>query len=289
MISIIVCTIRESKESLERKLKCCGSADVELIVIDNQNGRFSSITQAYNYGYSQSRGDIIVFVHDDVEIQTEGWLGKIRSHFAENEEVGIIGLAGSAMKTKTFSTWWQAIYRDENPNRFYLIQSFKFESKEPIHYNINPKSENLSRVVTIDGVFIAVRKNIFELRGFSETDIKGYHGYDLDFCLAHLKNTQVAVIFDVLINHHSEGYYSSDYLFTYLNLHDKYKNTLPVVVPSGAYSTSALRNAEKHALINFVKMARREKLLSNPKVIKHFIKQSFYLFKIQWNRHILNG
>ena len=40
--------------------------DYELIAIDNSNNKFSSASQALNYGSEKAKGDILVFSHQDI-------------------------------------------------------------------------------------------------------------------------------------------------------------------------------------------------------------------------------
>ena len=48
---------------------------------------------------------------------------------------------------------------------------------------LNPFKEKRSSVATLDGVFLATRKEVWKEIQFDEKLIKGFHGYDLDFTL----------------------------------------------------------------------------------------------------------
>ena len=57
----------------------------------------------------------------------------------------------------------------------------------------------------LDGVFLAVRKEVFLQNTFSDDYLHSYHGYDTDFSLKIAKHFKNYVINDILIEHFSGG------------------------------------------------------------------------------------
>ena len=77
----------------------------ECQVIQKINNGDKSLSEVYNEILDESTNDIVVFVHDDLEFDTNNWGIKLMKLFERNPEQGIIGLAG----TKYFSDngcWW---------------------------------------------------------------------------------------------------------------------------------------------------------------------------------------
>lgn len=106
MISIIICSRTSviSDNLLDNILLTIG-ADHELIVIDNSENKYS-IFEAYNIGINKSKGEIVCFIHDDINFLTLNWGGILIEIFNENKKVGLIGVAGAKSKTKMPSAWW---------------------------------------------------------------------------------------------------------------------------------------------------------------------------------------
>jgi hypothetical protein len=106
MLSVIICS-RESNisssltDNIDRTIGCV----YELIVIDNSDAKYS-IFEAYNIGIKKSKSGFLCFLHDDILIHTEDWGVKLKNIFKENKNVGLIGVAGSKIKTKMPSAWW---------------------------------------------------------------------------------------------------------------------------------------------------------------------------------------
>ena len=93
MITVVYCTRETKPEHKEHLIKSSGlHKHIEVIEIIN-NGE--SLTKAYNRGLKQAKNDIIVYVHDDITVETKQWGNKLLKQFASNPEYGIIGVAGS--------------------------------------------------------------------------------------------------------------------------------------------------------------------------------------------------
>ncbi len=80
MISIIVCSIKEpSWKDHERNVKATIGTDHEYLRIDNRENNYG-ICEAYNRGAAKSKGDILVFVHEDVFFLERGWGPVLKQH-----------------------------------------------------------------------------------------------------------------------------------------------------------------------------------------------------------------
>ena len=166
----------------------------EIIQIWNPN--VMSITEAYNSGAEKARYENLLFLHEDLIFYTQNWGYKLLEHL-QKENSGIVGVAGSSYVPSAPSSWTVA----EKYNSVYILQG----NKENIEFfHINSTEKNRTEVFAVDGVFMAIRKENYDKFRFDE-NLKGFHGYDLDFSLRVARKLQNFVINDILIKHFSGG------------------------------------------------------------------------------------
>lgn len=223
MISIIICSRTQFLsnlllENLEKTVGC----DYELIVIDNSENSYS-IFEAYNLGIRKSAGNYLCFIHDDVLFHTIGWGNALNTIFENNNKIGLIGVAGAKFKTKMPSTWWDT---PENLKVMNIIQHFKSGKVEKLNYGFN--SSSLQDVVTLDGVFMALRK---ETNIVFNTLLTGFHNYDINICFeCNSKGYKIVVTDKILIEHFSTGTVNDSWVDSTFKIHKLYNNLLPLSV-----------------------------------------------------------
>lgn len=221
MISIIICSRTQTisadlSENIENKIGC----DYELIVIDNSENLYS-IFEAYNLGIEKSNGKYLCLMHDDIFIHTDGWGNAINRIFSEDQEIGLIGVAGTKIKTKAPSAWWDCL---ENQRIINIIQHFKNGKKE--WQNIGFKNKIIQKVVTIDGVFMVMRKDKNIL---FDNKMKGFHNYDLNISFEYIKKGyKIVVTNEVLLEHFSSGALNEAWVRSTYTIHKQYKKLLPL-------------------------------------------------------------
>lgn len=225
MISLIICS--RDKQKLQEVIKSAENTigvAYEVIVIDNSEGKYS-IFQAYNEGIRNSSGDMLCFMHEDITFKTNDWGQKIAVIFEENSNIGLIGIAGSSYKSRVPTHW---SFPDALAKTSYIniIQHYK-DNKIIHHYN-NPRQENFSQVVAVDGVWFCARKDVFNKISFDDRTFFNFHGYDVDFSLSVNKCYRVVVTFDILIEHLSPGNFNKTWLSETIKLHAKWCDNLPV-------------------------------------------------------------
>ncbi|GAA5093197.1 hypothetical protein GCM10023210_23250 [Chryseobacterium ginsengisoli] len=166
----------------------------EIIQIWNPN--LMSITKAYNSGAEKSKFENLLFLHEDIIFHTQNW-GEILLNHLRQESTGIIGIAGSSYVTTAPCSWTVSEeYMFAN-----ILQGNK-QNKEYTH--IRSTKENLTPVLAVDGVFLAIKKATYNHFRFDE-NLKAFHGYDLDFSLRVSEKFQNYVVDDILIQHFSNG------------------------------------------------------------------------------------
>jgi len=195
MLTVVYCTKETKPEHQEHIIKSSGLHKyIEVIEIIN-NGE--SLTKCYNRGLKQAKNDIVVFCHDDITIETKQWGKKLIKLFNENEEYGIIGVAGSKYMADN-ATWW--IDRKTMYGRVQHTSGGKtwLSSYSPDQGN------NLVEVLNVDGVFFSAHKGRIK-KNFDES-VEGFHFYDVDFSFQnHMADVKVGVMTKIRINHLSIG------------------------------------------------------------------------------------
>ena len=235
MISIIISSYNDKYfTSLSCNIKKTIGVPYEIIKIDNPG--LMGLTQAYNKGASSASFSILLFIHEDIEFVTQNWGIKIIETLKKTN-CGLLGIAGSTYKSKMISGWYQINSDNKEVNRFNYIQEFKYSIEETCKKLSNPLDEEISKVVALDGVFLAVNKYIWDEIKFDE-NLKNFHAYDLDYSLSVGEKYDNYVIYNVLIKHFSEGYTNKQWLLDTLYINKKHCIQLP---KSTSYIDSALK------------------------------------------------
>lgn len=223
MISIIICSrASQINQLLFQNIKETIGCDFDLIVIDNSK-KIYSIFEAYNIGIKKSKGNYWCFVHDDILFHTQNWGQEIKKIFENDEEVGLVGIAGSKIKTRMPSAWFDC---DESLKVNSLIQHFNSDKVKL--WERGWKDKRNEEVSVIDGVFMVGKKD--NSIKFSE-ELTGFHNYDLNLSLAY-KNADYKVIVtrNVLIEHFSIGKIDKSWYISALQFDAEYGKYLPLIV-----------------------------------------------------------
>ena len=247
MISIIISSANPSfLTQVIKNIEDTIGVPYELISFDNSKGQ-KGICEVYNLGIQRAKYDILCFMHEDIEIRTKAWGKIVTDHFNEYKGLGLLGVAGSTYKTLTPAGW---VGTGINTARANYIQSHKASNDPPKHYYINPNNEKIVQVACVDGVWLCTTKKIAFEFGFDDHTFKKFHAYDLDFSLAIGQRYKVAVTYDVMLDHFSEGKYDNVWMEETLKLHDKWNKILPVNV--GSTSLEIAMKIEKNTFKVFI-------------------------------------
>ena len=226
MFSILICSINVSYlEKLKINIQETIGNEYELLVWDNL-AITKPIAEVYNLLAGQAKYPYYCFIHEDIQFQTKNWSENLLHAFEKNKETGLIGIAGSKYKSRTPSGWSTGLLDLDYCNIFHKNKNGVTE-----HLYNNPKHTLFEHVVNVDGVFIAIRKEVFNKTRFDESQLRGFHLYDIDFSFQVIKNWKVAVIFNIDIIHFTEGgSFGNEWVEYTLKWHKYFSNELPQTV-----------------------------------------------------------
>lgn len=193
-LTIVYSTQQQNALFSEHLKQTCGIQEVEILQFINL-GHYD-LSQIYNHALNTANHDFIVFIHDDIEFKTLNWGRCIINNFNQSD-FAILGVAGTTDLPIT-GIWWQDASK--------MIGRLKHRQGEKIwssHYSSHFEDKILP-VVCVDGVLIAVNRK--KLQAIFNESLKGFHFYDIDFCLSnYMVGAKIGVIFDIKIIHHSIG------------------------------------------------------------------------------------
>lgn len=221
-ITIIVSsrkTEKEKKDFLDNVRNTCG-VNSSIIFVVNTDG--VSLTQIYDDMIKQYKGDIIVFMHDDIEFLRKDWGKTIVELFDKHKDYGIIGVAGSAQFDKN-GAWW-------NYDKKYGQVLHRKEGKSWLTAFSPLLKNDLEEVVVVDGLFMAVHKNRIT-KGF-DLGIEGFNHYDTSFCIANFLDgkTKIGVTTNIRIAHNSVGELKQEWFDNRSKLIEKYGDKFPLEI-----------------------------------------------------------
>ncbi|MBN1575238.1 MAG: hypothetical protein JW913_01705 [Chitinispirillaceae bacterium] len=195
MISIITCCRHPTSRSIqERNIAKTVGAPHEYLPIDGTDG--SSSATIWNFGISRARGDIIVFIPEDVYFMKQGWGGVLQRKFSDSTVAGV-GVAGTQYLSATTPSLTAAgrpfikgrvVYHLQNGDFFAAVYSQELGDFE---------------VVACDGVFLAVRKLHLAHAWFDQEIFDGEHFADLDLCMQLRKCGRLLVTTDIVVKKRS--------------------------------------------------------------------------------------
>jgi GT2 family glycosyltransferase len=177
-------------QSIQNSIDC----PAEFVVIENKGAR-KSIFQVYDEGAQKAKYPILCFLHEDVEILSNSyWLENVERLFSKSD-TGVVGVAGSKDLTES-GVWW------DSGNRLSGAAMHVHEGQEYMTSFGGP----YGRVVVVDGVIFLIKKKIYlKLGGYKDTELDGFHFYDVDLCMrAHWAGYRNYTT-DLLVRHLSIG------------------------------------------------------------------------------------
>lgn len=218
-LSVVISTKKSENVNLKHLKDKFVHPKTEFLIYENNNQY--SLSEIYNKGLLESKNDVIVFMHDDIMIETPTITKKILKLFENNSDYGIIGLAGTDELVS--GMWW------EKREKMYGQVKHQHEGKTWKNTYSEGFGDNLKEVVCVDGLFFAVHKKRIS-EGFDE-EFKGFHFYDIPFCILNfMKGVKIGVTTKIMVIHKSIGMVDKKWEKNKLFFEAKYGNNLPLTI-----------------------------------------------------------
>lgn len=217
MISII-CPYNNEEvlKMLIKSLKIQDYMDYELILVNAKEKGFESAAESLNYGASISKGDILVFTHQDIELLDKSILSKIVEYCNAND-FGIAGVAGKKADEKYCMTS-VLVGKNRKPGGKYITTC-------------------ICETQTLDECFFIIKKD--EFKGFTDYG-KTWHFYAVDYSLQSLNNGKKVLLFPLDIYHLSPGFsLNYNYYDTLKKVGKNYKNIRVIATTCGTFKNNA--------------------------------------------------
>ena len=274
MISIISCSIKpELCQKMFASIQNTIGTEFEQIIIDNREKKYS-LFKAYNEGAMQAKGKYLLFIHEDIEIKNMNWGAELVKFAEQDNDCGVIGVAGNKFLPRNFWAW-------SSPHKYNVIRLYGPKEKDhldkkcfSLFYN-NPRNELFSKAVCLDGVFLFVKKNIWEKNKFDEINYNGFHFYDADFTFKIAQTYQNFVYLGMDIYHYSIGNRNKDFCESLLIFHKLWKHAIPYTLP--CFKISILN--ELTSAFNIYKTFKKNKYKKR-EILKILFDKNGYLFMI---------
>jgi hypothetical protein len=217
LISVIICSIdaRKFANVTATYQKALDKERFEIIGIHDAQ----SLAEGYARGIAASRGELSILSHDDIRILTTDFSSRLVANLAVYD---LIGIAGT---TKVVGASWMDA---GDPYLYTLICSPETGSGRLQTVMLGGGPVVAPGIQALDGVFMAMRREVAETVAFDAQTFDGFHLYDLDFSFrAFQSGRQLPVCRDILIIHDSIGSYDAIWEKYALLFKDKHRASLP--------------------------------------------------------------
>ena len=219
-VSVVISTRKIDDEYLKHVEKMFSHPKTEILIYENDG--VNSLPEIYNIGLNDSKYDIVVFIHDDLILETKNITPKIIRLFDKNPDYGIIGIAGT--DNLLSGMWWQ------DRLSMYGIVGHEHEGKRHVnHYSKGDYSENLKQVIVVDGLFMMIHKK--RIKHTFNQQFEGFHFYDLPICIEnHLDGVKIGVTTKIKVTHKSIGMVNKKWEKNKLLFEALYEKNFPVKI-----------------------------------------------------------
>ena len=225
MISVITSTRNEVllKKFSDNIQKTIG-VPCEIIPVEN-HAKYS-LCEAYNIGADKAQYSYLCFVHEDVIFLNLNWGNRLVSLMKSDEKIGLIGVVGTKFKTSYPNVGWGT---GPYVKGFYRGQIFLDEALNKKDFDYSITKNEIDDVVTLDGLILFTKREVYEKCRFDENLLTGFHGYDTDFSLqVFFQSYRVIVDRGTEVIHPSTGSYNREYALANRKIRKKWLSKLPV-------------------------------------------------------------
>lgn len=189
----------------------------ERLVLEIEEENTTGLSKLYNkflarpkWNWLYGTDDIIVFMHDDLEVHDQFLVEKLKK---AHETYDIVGLAGATSQryTKDKPSVWH-LCKDKNDDTRGIVSHFipkGFNNSANAHYNSAYFGPTPSKVDVIDGLFISVKVKALEEKNVTFDDDFNFHHYDMALCLRAKQAGLKIGVWPIFCVHHGLGEFNT--------------------------------------------------------------------------------
>lgn len=253
-MKISVICVYNNKNILEKcllKTLAEQKKDFELILIDNTKNKFKCAADALNYGGKNAKGDLLLFIHQDVKLFKNN-INDILNYCKELKNFGIAGIAGTDLD-----------------NGYMKSCGLHNIPPEPMTFK---KINKIEKAQTLDEVALIIPNNIFNLYKFNNTLCNDWHLYGVEYCLNLIKNGYSVYVLPIELYHVSNTEsINIEYFNTLKRIFNYYKNDFDIIHTNCWGSCNPKNQAKLNFLILTYKLHLKEHISKLLKKIKKFM------------------
>ena len=156
-----------------------GAFPFQLTVID---GNTHDLFTGYNAAAAKTTGEILIFIHDDVQLLCNPLAFGRPLQLLQNETTGFIGAAGSRILESTGQWWGGNLTREQTYANCRGMIFHGAQNDFGIHALIWPGgAAEFGQIMVVDGVMLMCHRRTFDrVNGFDSATYQGFHFYDVD-------------------------------------------------------------------------------------------------------------
>jgi hypothetical protein len=201
VLSFVINSIDATKFAAVRASILAATAGARFEIVGIHDA--ASMCDGYRRGLAASRGDPVVFMHDDVELLMDDLPARLARHLERFDVFAPVGTR------KLVSMNWM----DAGAEYLYGAMSGPRPDGGLSTGFFGGETREIDDVVALEGIFIVGRRDAALAVGWDAETFDGWHGYDTDFSFrAHLAGWRVGVVLDLAIIHASGGAYDEHYM-----------------------------------------------------------------------------
>ncbi len=178
---------------------------VEVVLLDNTAHQFASAAEALNFGASQAKGRYLVFMHQDILLETPTAWQELLGYF--NSGYSLIGVSGM-----------RKVYP-------FMMSNVTTGTHDP-HAAANwicTKVRKPTKVETFDECFFAMTREVYDLLRFDEVLCDNWHMYGVDLCLSAKERGISAWVVPIKMHHQSGGCINKAFVYNLLAVIQKHR------------------------------------------------------------------
>jgi hypothetical protein len=194
-------------------------------------GDARSMYDGYARGFARSRGEVVVFSHDDLRFAVPDFAARLADAMRHYD---LVGVAGTTRVTAPL------LLGSGHPHLFGTIAHESGATRDFEFSLLSFRGPRVDGAQALDGVFIAARRDLVGRLGFDAARFDGFHFYDLDFSYrAHLAGARIAIAGDLGLIHRSRGAVDERWVAAQRTFADKFGLDAPPAADRHWYAVRA--------------------------------------------------